>query len=157
MPGRTGVRTPIHIPFVEHNLEFLQQNWHWAALATFSGGMLLFDTIRNGARKDALSPIEATLLINREDAVLIDVRDAGEFSGGHIPNARHFPLADLERRIGELEKFKSRPLILYCASGARSNSALAQLKKAGFERIYNLRGGLQEWERTGQPISRKKK
>lgn len=138
-------------------MEFLQQNWHWAALAAFSGGMLLFDTIRNGARKDALSPIEATILINREDAVLIDVRDTGEFSSGHIPNARHFPLADLERRIGELEKFKSRPLILYCASGARSNSALAQLKKAGFERVYNLRGGLQEWERTGQPISRKKK
>ncbi|ATE62670.1 rhodanese-like domain-containing protein [Thauera sinica] len=138
-------------------MEFLQQNWYWAALAAASGSWLLFDFVRNQGGQGVLSPVEATLLINREDAIVVDVRDQGEYAQGHVPNARHVPLAELARRTGELEKFKSRPLILYCASGARSASAVAQLKKAGFEKLYNLRGGLIEWEKAGQPVSRKRK
>lgn len=138
-------------------MEFLQQNWYWAALAVVSGAWLLVDTIRSQGDKSLLSPMEATLLMNREDAVVVDVRDAGEFAQGHIPNARHVPLSELERRAGELEKFKTRPLILCCQSGARSSAAQAALKKAGFDKLYNLRGGLAEWEKAGQPISRKRK
>lgn len=138
-------------------MEFLHQNWYWAALAAASGGWLLFDLIRHQGDKSLLSPVEATLLINREDAVVVDVRDQGEYAQGHIPNARHVPLGELARRSGELEKFKDRPLILCCASGTRSASAVSQLKKAGFEKLYNLRGGLLEWEKAGQPVSRKRK
>lgn len=135
-------------------MEFLQQNWHWAALAAFSGSWLLIESVRAKADKSLLSPIEATMLINREDAVVIDVRDEGEYNKGHIPNARHFPLADLERRKGELDKLRERPLILCCASGARSASAIATLRKSGFDRLFNLRGGMYEWEKAGQPIDR---
>ncbi|NMG68987.1 rhodanese-like domain-containing protein [Parazoarcus communis] len=138
-------------------MDFLQDNLIWAALAAVSGGWLLFDFIRNQGNKSLLSPIEATLLINREEAVVVDVRDQGEYSQGHIPNARHLPLSELARRSNELEKFKERPIILCCASGARSASAIGTLKKAGFEKLYNLRGGLFEWEKAGQPISRKRK
>jgi rhodanese-related sulfurtransferase len=140
-----------------HFVEFLQQNWYWAALAVVSGAWLLVETLRSRGDKSSISPVEATLLINREDAVVIDVRDQGEYAQGHVPNARHLPLADIARRSGELEKFKSRPLILCCASGARSATAIAELRKAGFEKLYNLRGGLPEWQKAGQPISRKKK
>ncbi|THF62344.1 rhodanese-like domain-containing protein [Pseudothauera nasutitermitis] len=135
-------------------MEFLQQNWHWAALAAFSGGWLLIEAIRAKADKSLLSPIEATLLINREDAVVVDVRNDGEYAQGHIPNALHVPLADLERRKGELEKYRDRPLVLCCQSGARSSGAIAALRKAGFEKLYNLRGGLYEWEKAGQPLDR---
>ena len=138
-------------------MEFLQQNWYWAALAAASGSWLLFDLARAQGDKTLVSPVEATLLINREDATVIDVRDQGEFAQGHIPNARHIPLADLARRSSELEKVKARPLILCCASGARSSSAISTLKKAGFEKLFNLRGGLYEWEKAGQPVSRKRK
>lgn len=138
-------------------MEFLQQNWHWAALAVASGAWLLFDAVRNKGDKTQISPVEATLLINREDAVVVDVRDDAEFARGHIPNARHLPVGDIARRSGELEKFKNRPIILYCASGNRSASALAELKKAGFEKLHNLRGGIMEWEKAGQPVTRKKK
>jgi len=138
-------------------VEFLQENLAWAALAAASGGWLLFDFIRNQGNKALLSPVEATMLINREDAIVLDVRDQGEYSQGHIPNARHMPLGELTRRSNELEKLKDRPIILCCASGARSASALATLKKAGFEKLFNLRGGLFEWEKAGQPITRKKK
>lgn len=138
-------------------MEFLQQNWYWAALAVASGSWLLFDFARAQGDKSQLSPVEATLLINREDAVLVDVRDQAEYAKGHVPNARHIPLADLERRSSELEKFKDRPIILCCASGNRSNAAVATLKKAGFEKLFQLRGGLLEWEKAGQPVSRKRK
>jgi rhodanese-related sulfurtransferase len=138
-------------------VDFLQQNWHWAALAAASAAILLFDLVRNRDSGDSLSPVEATLKINRDDALVVDVRTQDEFARGHIVGARHVPLADLEKRVTELSKFKSKPVILCCQSGARSATALATLRKAGFEQAFNLRGGLQEWERAGQPISRKRK
>ena len=138
-------------------MEFLQQNLAWAALAAASGGWLLFDFVRNQGNKSLISPTEATMLINREEAVVIDVREQTEFSKGHIPNARHIPAGELQRRSGDLEKFKGRPIILCCATGARSATAVSTLKKAGFDKLYNLRGGIYEWEKAGQPIGRKKK
>jgi rhodanese-related sulfurtransferase len=138
-------------------VEFLRQNLHWVALATASGGWLLYDTIRQAANKSFVGPLDATLLINREDAVVIDVRDRGEFDQGHLPNARHIPLGELAQRGAELEKFRERPLIFYCASGTRAANAVSTLKKAGFARLYSLRGGIFEWEKAGQPVSRKRK
>jgi rhodanese-related sulfurtransferase len=138
-------------------VDFLQQNWYWAALAAASAAFLLFDFVRNRDRSDTLSPVEATLKINRDDALVVDVRTQDEFARGHIVGARHVPLPDLERRLAELGKYKTKPVILCCQSGARSASALATLRKAGFEQAFNLRGGLQEWERAGQPVSRKRK
>ncbi|MDR1660856.1 MAG: rhodanese-like domain-containing protein [Azoarcus sp.] len=138
-------------------MDFLQQNILWAALAVFSGAWLLVEMVRQLRDKSLLTPLEATMLINREDAVVVDVRDQGDFEQGHLPNARHLPLAELGRRTGELEKFRARPLIFYCGSGSRAATAIATLKKAGFEKLYNLRGGLFEWEKAGQPLTRKKK
>ena len=139
-------------------VDFLQQNWHWAALAAVSGSWLLFESVRSGAAGGSqLSAVEATLLINREDAIVLDVRDPAEFAQGHIPSARSFPASDLPRRKSELEKWKNRPLILCCGTGARSSSVLSQLKKDGFEKVFNLRGGIMEWEKAGHPLSRKKK
>lgn len=138
-------------------MEFFQQNWYWVALAAATGSWLLVDLVRSGGDKTQLSPVEATLLMNREDAVVVDVRDQGEFEQGHIPNARNIALKDLPHRITELEKLKNRPLILCCATGARSSSALGTLRKAGFDKLFNLRGGIFEWEKAGQPLGRKKK
>ncbi|MCB1915179.1 MAG: rhodanese-like domain-containing protein [Rhodocyclaceae bacterium] len=136
-------------------MEFLQQNWPWAALAVASGGMLLFQVIK-GKSPDELDPITATLKINREDALVVDVRSADEYRQGHIPNARHIPLADLEKRSAELAK-DDKPVILCCATGARSGLALATLRKAGISSVFNLSGGLQAWERAGHPLARGKR
>ncbi len=138
-------------------MDFLQANWYWVALAVFSGGWLLIETLRAQGDKTQLSPLEATMMINREDAAVLDVRDLGEYEQRHIPNARHIPLSELPKRGGELGKYKARPLIVYCASGMRSASAISALRKEGFENLFNLRGGLQEWEKAGLPVTRKKK
>jgi len=135
-------------------VEFIQQHWYWAALAAVSGTLLVITSLRGGR---GVSPAEATAFINRDDALVIDVREAGEFASGHILNARHIPLADLEKRIGELEKFKDKPVIVNCQSGGRSASACTVLKQAGFASVHNLEGGIGAWEQAGMPISRKKK
>lgn len=136
-------------------MEFLQQNWQWAALAVASGSMLLFQ-LAKGKSPSELNPVEATLKINREDALVIDVRSADEYVKGHIPNARNIPLADLDKRTAELAK-DGHPLIVCCASGARSAAAIGTLKKAGIESVFNLSGGLQAWERAGHPLAKGKK
>lgn len=138
-------------------MDFLLDNWYWTALAVVTGTWLLVDMVRSAGDKTQLSPVEATLLINREDAVVVDVRDIGEYQQGHIPNARHIPLSELPSRDNELKKLKDKPLIFCCASGMRSGSAVSKLKKQGFEKVFNLRGGMLEWDKAGQPISRKKK
>ena len=135
-------------------MEFIQQNWYWAALAAVSGGMLIVTSLRGGG---GISPAQATTLINREDAIVIDVREASEFAAGHLLNARHIPLAELEKRLGELEKLKDKPVILNCQGGNRSSTACGILRKAGFTSVHNLEGGIDAWEKAGMPISRKKK
>lgn len=134
-------------------VDFLQRNWHWALLAIASATFIIVDTIRSLADKSAITPLEATLKINRDEAIVIDVREQTEYAQGHIQNARHIPLGEFDRRLSELEKFKASPVILCCASGTRSRSAGAKLKKAGFENVFNLKGGLMEWEKAGNPLT----
>lgn len=135
-------------------MEFIQQNWYWAALAAVSGSLLVVTSLKGGR---GISPAQATMLINREDAIVVDVRESAEYGSGHLLNARHIPLGELEKRLGELDKFKDKPVILNCQSGSRSASACSVLRKAGFNHVHNLEGGIAAWEQAGMPISRKKK
>lgn len=134
-------------------MDFLQQHWHWTLLAVASGTFIIVDTIRTMGNKQSIGPLEATLKINREEAVVIDVREQGEYAQGHISNARHIPLAELDKRAAELEKLKDAPIILCCATGMRSSTAAAKLQKAGFDKVFNLKGGVAEWEKSGQPLT----
>ena len=134
-------------------MEFVQANLVWVAVAAISGAMLIASFIRGGS--GGISITDATLLINREDALVLDVRETSEWSTGHIPNARHVALGQLEKHVSELEKFKGKPIIVCCASGNRSSSACATLKKAGFERVFSLNGGIGGWKGAGLPVTAK--
>ncbi|NTV09246.1 MAG: rhodanese-like domain-containing protein [Zoogloea sp.] len=137
-------------------MDFIQQNWYWVAMAVISGGLLIGTGFR-GRSAGGVTPAEATQLINREDAVVIDVREAGEFAAGHIPNARHIPLGELSKRMTELEKLRERNIVVNCQSGGRSGKACGVLRKAGFEKVHNLDGGIGAWEQAGLPVSKKRK
>lgn len=102
-----------------------------------------------------IGPMEATRLLNQQDAVFVDTRSDAEYKEGHILNALHIPLGDLERRIGELDKYRDRPVIAYCRSGHRSASAGGKLKKQGFETVFNLGGGIMAWQNANLPVTRK--
>ena len=97
----------------------------------------------------------ATQLINREDAVVVDVRDDNEYATGHIVNSIHIPLAYFSERIKELDKHKDKPIIVGCKSGQRSGQACTTLTKAGFEKVYNLSGGITAWQTDNLPITKK--
>lgn len=132
---------------------FLQQNWFWLLLAAVSGGMLIWQSFARSGENVTVAT--ATLLINREDALVVDVRESAEWSAGHIPNARHIALGHLANRLAEIEKYKDKPVIMVCASGNRSASGCSILKKAGFARVYNLSGGMRAWIDAGLPIAKK--
>lgn len=136
-------------------MEFLQNNFVWIIVAFVSGGMLLWPLVRGRAAGPAVTPAQATLLINREDGVVLDVREPAEYARGHVVNARNIPLATLDKRLSELEKFKNRPVIVCCATGNRSVSAGGTLRKAGFEKVFNLSGGMAAWEQAGLPVTKK--
>ena len=70
-----------------------------------------------------VNPFEAIRLLNDETAVVVDVREAKEFSEGHLKDAVHIPLSDLKSRVTELDKYKDKSVIAYCRSGQRSYSA----------------------------------
>jgi rhodanese-related sulfurtransferase len=134
-------------------MEFLNQNILLVAVAVVSGLGLLWPLI-GGAAKNEVGPVEATTLINREDALVVDVREADEFSAGHLPEARNIPLAKLADRISEIEKYKDKPLIVACASGMRSAKGCGELGKLGFTKVYSLAGGVDAWVGAGYPIKK---
>jgi rhodanese-related sulfurtransferase len=136
-------------------MEFIWNNIHIFAVTLISGGFLLWFTFRQGGK--LLSPALATQLINRENAQVIDVRDAHEYAASHLPDARNIPLKDLKARAGELASLKDNPLLLVCASGARSDQACVQLRKLGFSRLNYLEGGIDAWKRAGLPVTREGK
>lgn len=136
-------------------MEFIQDNLLLVIAAVASGTLLLWSFISDRVSGiNQLGTLEATRLIN-EEALVLDVREDREWAAGHIPNARHIPLGTLSSRLGELEKFKSKPIVVNCRSGHRSNRACAMLKKAGFENVHNLAGGIMAWEKANLPITTK--
>jgi len=101
-----------------------------------------------------IGTLGATQLINRQNAVLLDVRDAKEYAAGHLPNAVHVPLSELPGRGSELAKLVSRPVIAYCERGQRSRAAGSALAKLGFADIYQLTGGFRAWKDAGLPVEK---
>lgn len=110
---------------------------------------------RRGQGFNELTPMEATQLMNRRPTLMLDVREDAEYQEGHVVNALHIPLGQLEQRTKELEKHKNKAIIAYCRTGSRSATASARLHKKGFENVYNLRGGISAWQRDNLPLTRR--
>lgn len=125
------------------------------ALTLVIGMIAYYEYQRNFSGIKHLSPIEATRLQNDEDGFFIDVREDSEFKRGHVLSARHIPLSNFDKRMTELEKHKDKPMIVYCATGARATRAAGKLKKANFSSVYTLQGGMGNWEKSNMPVSTK--
>ena len=134
-------------------MQFFIDNWMLISVAFASGAMLLWPVIQ-GATSGGLSAASAVQLINRERAVVVDVCEAEEFAAGHVGGARNVPVGQLERRLPEVVKNKTVPLILVCASGARANRALAVAKKLGYDKAQVLGGGMKAWKDANLPVEK---
>ncbi|HEX4884041.1 MAG TPA: rhodanese-like domain-containing protein [Casimicrobiaceae bacterium] len=136
-------------------MSFFRDNWLLILVAFLSGAMLLWPFVqRRFSPMKELGTLGVTHLVNQQEALLLDVRETKDYEGGRIPNAVHVPLSQLESRAGELGKYAGRPVIAYCATGARSRTAGATLAKAGFKDVYNLNGGFRAWKDAGLPVEK---
>ena len=135
-------------------MEFVSKNIFLILVAFVSGAMLVWPLVRRGAGGPWVNTLQATQLMNRSDAVVIDLRTAAEYANGHILGAKNVPLADLERRAGELEKHKSKPVIVYSADPNRAGAAVALLRKHGIGSVHNLAGGFAAWQQAGLPVEK---
>ena len=135
-------------------MEFIKQQYLLIIVAFVSGAMLLWPLVRRSTGGPWVNTARATELINREDALLLDVRDPGEYGAGHILGARNLPVSRIDDGGAELAKRKDRPLIVYCEGSDRSSKAAAALRRQGFTRVVNLSGGLGAWQQAGLPVEK---
>jgi rhodanese-related sulfurtransferase len=134
-------------------LPFLAHNWALVLIAVVSGTLLLAPGILAGTRS-GVTPSAAVQMINRDKAVVVDVGEADEFASGHIVGSRNIPVADLEKRLPELVKNKTVPLILVCPTGARAQRCLATAKSLGYEKAVAMAGGLRAWKEANLPVEK---
>jgi rhodanese-related sulfurtransferase len=133
-------------------VKFIIDNIWLIGLVLISGGALALPTLQR--RGEKVSLLQATQLINQGKTLIIDVREADQFAAAHLRDARNIPLKELSKRITELDKFKSKAVIVVCQSGVQSAKATGQLKSAGFNEVYSLNGGLLAWQAQGLPTAK---
>lgn len=134
-------------------MKFIVDNWMLILIALSSGGMLAWPMVR-GANAGSLTAQGAVQLINRERAVVVDVREPEEFAAGHVTGAKNVPLGQLEQKLQSAVKNKSLPLLLVCATGARAQRAVATAKKLGYEQAQAVAGGLKSWKDANLPLEK---
>ena len=123
--------------------EFLAEQWIQAAALVALVIMLIMHEMRKAG--PSLSPQQAISLINTEEGVFVDLRDAADFNKGHIVGAINIPAVKLTERMAELQKYKDKPIVLACKMGQQSGAASKQLKGAEYTRVYKMSGGMMEW------------
>ena len=127
-----------------------QTTWVWPLAFAVLLALFIRNETQRGGR--SVTAQELVNLVNREDAVIVDVRDKKEFEQGHIPNAVNIPYASLDSRMSELSEFKEKPIVLTCKMGQHAGSAGTILRKSGFERVLRLTGGMTEWRNQNLPV-----
>ena len=134
-------------------MAFLEKNWILVLAFVASGAMLIWPFVaRRLSSVKEIGTLNVTQLINHQNAVLLDLRETGDFAGGKLPSALHIPLSQLQSRSAELAKLTARPVVVYCARGQRVGQAAAALAKLGFAGIYQLEGGVKAWKDAGLPL-----
>jgi rhodanese-related sulfurtransferase len=135
-------------------VSFFIENWILIAVAFTAGAMLMFPAITAGGRAGSLTAPQVVQLMNREKAVVVDVCEPEEYAAGHVIGAKNVPLAQLEAKLTGVVKNKATPVVLVCASGMRSNRALATAKKLGYENVHSLSGGMGAWRTASLPVEK---
>ncbi|GGB40506.1 rhodanese-like domain-containing protein [Oceanisphaera marina] len=99
---------------------------------------------------------EAVALINKQDAVVIDVRSAEDFRKGHIAGAINVPAAQLKaNNLNLIQKYQKKPIVLVCETGVTTNGIGRLLTKADFEQVHALRGGMADWRTQNLPVTKR--
>ena len=131
---------------------FITQEWAlWAAFFAILALLIGLELKEYLFGPSKLSPQQATQLINRENAVVLDVRESNSFQKGHIIDAQPLTAQEIRAASKKMEKLKSRPVIVVCDAGLESQKIAAYLIKQGYN-AHSLRGGLRNWRDAQLPL-----
>lgn len=132
--------------------EFISREWPWVTLlAALITALMVAEFLRGGRR---ISPHQLSAMSNDAEALVVDLRDAASFDGGHIHGALNMPWSEFSSRRKELDtpERRGRALIFVCDWGQRSPSAARQLHAEGFKHLFCLKGGIAEWRQERLPL-----
>jgi rhodanese-related sulfurtransferase len=109
---------------------------------------LLYTEFQNQQSNTVLSPQQVVMLMNHDNAILIDIRPREAFQSGHIINAINLSVEELEKS----DKYRTEPVVLICDSGQKTSQAAVKLRKIGYQNISSLKGGMTAWKQTDLPV-----
>ena len=101
-----------------------------------------------------LQPAGLTALVNRDNALVVDLRASADFEKGHIPGAKNVQMSQFDPENKQLAAARALPVVLVCKAGQASGDAAKRLRKAGFEHVYVLEGGIGAWQQAGLPLAK---
>ena len=134
-------------------MEFIAQNWVLIAGIFVVALLLLSEPLRMRiSGVEAANVFDAVSLSNHQSAIFVDVRESKEMADGVINGAYRVPLSNFDKNATQLDKFKEKPVIVYCRSGNRSIGAAGKLRKKGFNKVYSLTGGILAWQKEKLPL-----
>jgi len=134
-------------------MEFIAQNWVLIAGIFAVALLLVSEPLRMRiSGVEAANVFDAVSLSNHQSAIFVDVRESKEMAGGVINGAYRVPLSNFDKNATQLDKFKEKPVIVYCRSGNRSIGAAGKLRKKGFNKVYSLTGGILAWQKEKLPL-----
>lgn len=140
----------LHFSMLEQLFEFAVNHFILVSVFVF----LLFAFFVNEGKQGGAAVATGGLvnLINKEDAVVVDIRDSKDYKQGHIAGAINIPYANIDSRMNELEAHKDKPVVLVCKLGQHAGAAGRKLRAQGFEDVRRLSGGMAEWNGASLPV-----
>ena len=135
---------------VEQIFEFISN--HFILVGIFVALLVAFVINEGKQGGAAITTGNLVNLVNREGAVIVDIRDMKEYGAGHIAGAVNLPHVNIDSRIGELDPYKEKPVVLVCKMGQHAGGVGRKLKAQGFENVRRLSGGMAEWSANSLPV-----
>ena len=126
-----------------------------AALGIIIALILRMEIKRALSGTQTVTPAQAVQLINKEDALILDIREDNELAQGSIRGSKHYALSVLKQRLDELKQYADKPVIAYCKMGNRSNEACNILRQNNFTNVVSLKGGIEAWKTENLPVVKK--
>lgn len=136
-------------------IEFVINHWMLWLLFLLVIIIIIFEEIRGRVQGvPRVQPNDLTTLINREDPVIIDVRDGNAFAKGHIIGSINIPHTKINENIEKLKKHQEQTIVIVCTNGQTSPQEGVKFRKQGFEKVYFLSGGIAAWKEAGLPLTK---
>ena len=124
------------------------------ALAAITLALVATEVARLFRGYKTVQPAGLTALVNRDNALVVDLRPIGDFEKGHIPGSKNVQMSQFDPESKQLAAARALPVVLVCKAGQSAGAAAKRLKQAGFEQVYVLEGGIQAWQQADLPLAR---